>query len=186
MKLFFARGKRGSEITQVHFPLTLAWATTIHKVQGLTLDEIVVDMKGRRFSPGQAYVAFSRVRKLNGLRILNFNLRAIKASEDVKSEMARLSQNVLNPLPLFIPPQQSYTIALLNVRSLLSKLPDIECDNSLKKADILCFTETWLVPHKNCPTILPGHQILRASILTTKVEFLLVPLNQLFHLSSAS
>ena len=37
----------------------LAWATTIPKVQGLTLDEIVVDMKGGRFSPEQAYVAFS-------------------------------------------------------------------------------------------------------------------------------
>ena len=52
--VFFAKGKRGSEINRYQFPLTLAWATTIHKVQGLTLDEIVVDMQGSRFSPGQA------------------------------------------------------------------------------------------------------------------------------------
>ena len=75
--VFLARGKRGSEITRVQFPLTLAWATTIHKVQGLSLDEIVVDMKGGRFSPGQAYVAFSRVKKLKGLHILNFNPKLV-------------------------------------------------------------------------------------------------------------
>ena len=52
-------------------------ATTIHKVQGLTLDEIVVDMKGGRFNPEQAYVALSRVKELHGLHIiLNFNSKS--------------------------------------------------------------------------------------------------------------
>lgn len=51
---FLAKGKWGSEVTRQQFPLTLARATTIHKVQGLTLDEIVVDMKGGRFNAGQA------------------------------------------------------------------------------------------------------------------------------------
>ena len=44
-------------------------------------------MKGDHFSAGQAYVAFSRVKNLEDLHIINFNPRAIKASQDVKDEM---------------------------------------------------------------------------------------------------
>ena len=54
--VLLAKGKRGAEITRLQFPLKLAWSTTIHKVQGLTLESIVVDLKGERFSPGQIYV----------------------------------------------------------------------------------------------------------------------------------
>ena len=97
----------------------------------------MVDMKGSRFNPGQAYVALSRV---EALHIINFNAKAIKASQDVKDE--RLNKNQLSPLPMFTCPDNYISIALLNVRSLVAKLPDIECDHSLTSASILCFTET--------------------------------------------
>ena len=110
---FHAKHRRGSEITRLQFPLTLAWATTIHKVQGLTLNEIVVDMKGGRFNPGQAYVAFSRIKTLQGLHILNFNASAIKKSNDVHNEMVRLNANLLQTVPKLQCHDNHVTIALL-------------------------------------------------------------------------
>jgi hypothetical protein len=53
------------EFTQ--FPLRLAWAVTIHKAQGKTLDAAVIDLGQRAFAPGQTYVAFSRLTSLDGL-----------------------------------------------------------------------------------------------------------------------
>jgi ATP-dependent exoDNAse (exonuclease V) alpha subunit len=54
-----------AEFTQ--FPLRLAWAVTIHKAQGKTLDAAVIDLGERAFAPGQTYVAFSRLTSLDGL-----------------------------------------------------------------------------------------------------------------------
>ena len=119
-------------------PFTLAWA---HKVQGLMLNEIVVDMKGGHFGPGLAYVAFSSVKTLSGLHLLNFNPTAITCNKKVKEEMERLATKTLPPLQtprcISLPKPAYTTIALINIRSLQPKLSDIEQDPI---TDIFCIT----------------------------------------------
>lgn len=67
----------------IQFPLSLAYATTIHKSQGATLDELWCDLSNL-WEPGQAYVALSRLRYARGLKILNWNARSIRVDPFVR------------------------------------------------------------------------------------------------------
>jgi len=67
-----------------YVPIKLAWAVTIHKSQGLTLDAIEIDIGSNIFSVGQAYTALSRARNLKSVRIRDVAARSFCASQDVK------------------------------------------------------------------------------------------------------
>ncbi len=73
-------GKVKAEITQV--PLRLAWAITVHKSQGMSLDAVEVDLS-KSFEKGMGYVALSRARTLKGLTLLGLNKTALQVHDEV-------------------------------------------------------------------------------------------------------
>lgn len=69
-----------AQITQI--PLRLAWAITVHKSQGMTLDAAEINLS-KSFVEGMGYVALSRVKSLAGLKLLGFNEMALKVNREV-------------------------------------------------------------------------------------------------------
>jgi ATP-dependent DNA helicase PIF1 len=71
-------------------PLQLAWAVTIHKSQGMSLDCAEMSLDHSVFEYGQAYVALSRVRSLEGVKIVKFDHRVIRADPRVRKFYASI------------------------------------------------------------------------------------------------
>jgi ATP-dependent DNA helicase PIF1 len=79
----------GLSIAQV--PLILAWAVTIHKSQGATLDLMEIDVGSDVFEYGQTYVGLSRARSIEGLYIKSFVPEKIKVNPKVQAFYERMN-----------------------------------------------------------------------------------------------
>lgn len=80
-------------VTRTQIPLRLAWAVTVHKSQGMTLDYVVTDL-GNVFLPSQIYVTLSRVRSLDGLFLKNINFSKIYCDDAVKEFYENINKPV--------------------------------------------------------------------------------------------
>jgi ATP-dependent DNA helicase PIF1 len=106
-------------ISRSQVPLKLAYAVTIHKSQGATLDSALVDIGSGVFEYGQAYVALSRVRSLEALYVYDFDPIAFKAHPKVKAFYKSLKVKEISP----------------EDKDLLSKIESAAAEN-LKESDM--------------------------------------------------
>ena len=83
------------------FPLILAYAVTIHKCQGLSLDCAIVDLSSKVFCAGMAYVALSRVRSLAGLHLTEFDPSSVIVCNASLEEANRLRSLFKSDLPCY-------------------------------------------------------------------------------------
>ena len=147
------------EIKRTQFPLMLAWACTVHKVQGKQFQEIVISFnlfKQRSWNNGQMYVALSRVTSLDGLYLTGeFNASAIKADPRATVEYNNLRENyAMKTIDTCSAASLScLTITLLNTRSLKKHAVDIAADEVIKDCDIIFLTETQVESTDDIRTI---------------------------------
>ena len=151
--------RRGTKTHVRHqYALKVAFASTVHKVQGATMDKIVVNMK-KINRPGQAYVAFSRCTSLQGLAITDFSDDHVFSDPKVApalASMPSIPDYLLSPIKsLKTESDHNHFVAVhFNVQSLPKHYSNLMQQKHIYFADIITLTETWL-PHGTRSTDFP-------------------------------
>ena len=151
------------KIRRRQFPLKLAFASTIHKTQGMTVDRIVVSMKSM-FSAGMAYVALSRVTDVNGLYLTDFDTKkhGIFCNNDVEiflRNMHPLDLSVVLPLTASL--AADLVVIHHNVEGIQNHKNAITKSSHLIRTSVFLATETWIQSQHHATSLtLPGFSMM--------------------------
>jgi predicted ABC-type transport system involved in lysophospholipase L1 biosynthesis ATPase subunit len=122
----------------LQYPIKLAWAVTIHKSQGLTFDNAIIDA-GKSFISGQVYVALSRVRTLDGLVLKSkINKDSLRSNTEVINFMQPLALEELTQQITSAQEQFILQLVLNHFRfnTIITELNAIDTDPEINKANI--------------------------------------------------
>ena len=134
-----SNGNVVAKVSQV--PLKLAWAITIHKSQGMTLDSAEIDLS-KTFEVGQGYVALSRIKNIDGLRLMGLNDKALMvdplilhiddrikdASKKASDEISTVSQENL---------EEMFKTYILSIDGILEQNEIKKQENILKSEKVI-------------------------------------------------
>ena len=160
-------GKITAKVSQI--PLKLAWAITIHKSQGMTLDSAEIDLS-KTFEVGQGYVALSRIKNIDGLRLMGLNEKALSvdplilhiddrikaASQKASNEISAISQENL---------EEIFETYIMSIGGITEK-------DKIKKQEAFIKSEKKVVGKNSTPTHLQTKELIETSksILEIAIE----------------
>ncbi|CAB3996373.1 Hypothetical predicted protein [Paramuricea clavata] len=146
----FAVGKtKSAQVVRKQFPLRPASAKTVHRSQGDTQAQIVVNLNTNRTIPHIHYVALSRVTTIEELYITDLCENKISVDQRVvkEIEMLRIERSLkLCFAPLYMLDHSDLKVCYLNARSLHKHIEDVRKDINYSSTDIVIFTETRFSP----------------------------------------
>ena len=171
--------KKGSAlpfIKRTQFPLTLAWASTVHKVQGLSLEQGVIDFdlrKEKSFGQGQMYTASGRVITYNNLYCIGeFKKSVIKVNKHALLEYELLKQNDLfSTIKRNAISCDTVTVLVHNVRSLPRYVDDLVSDNRIINNNIIGFTERQIKQSYSTSKIIETMNFSILILITMEINF---------------
>jgi hypothetical protein len=132
------RTKKGTK----QFPLRLSWAITIHKAQGVTVDQVVIGTKDL-FGTGMGYTGLSRVRINEGLFLIDLHFDKFYCNENVDKILSQMKE-MKRKTAIFENPSEYINILCHNIEGLKCNFNALQHHHLTHRTDVICLCETWL------------------------------------------